>query len=329
MPGVSGGYIVKIDRQDRPDPCLHWDLRTIRHRTPAATRRSGSCSSTPPRRTLPKPTTSRSFVDHFEDATCRSHLSRIRPSATSATSICARSSTTSSSPSSAATWTATGAAPSCTNKPLRTATNCFAGPLWDMDLAWGHADFCGATDVPGWAYRVRLDLSGGPKAGAVLVGAGSSRMSPTAIASAADGTSCATACSPRQALLAMVDSIASIRRRGAASQLPALAHARACHLARTFARTGHMGGRSAGGEGLDRWPAALWMDEHLPALVNGCARSPVCTSDPVDSLTIWPNPFAGEVNAFPTSRRLGELHTMEVCDAIGRVLHHRVLDEPV
>ncbi len=314
MPGVSGGYIVKIDRQDRP-PVPHWisghppphassdqEIRFL-FEYPSAPHAAqadfiedfmdqfedglAASTFTDPAIGYKRYIDMRSFIDYFIITELGRNVDGYRRSAF------------------------------LHKQAAADGGKLLAGPLWDMDLAWGHADFCGATDMTGWAYEFGFscpeDRRQVPFWWARLLEDVSYRDSLRCRWDELRNDVLAT-----QALLAIVDSIAS--SIAAAQEVnfqrwPTLGRA-------IWPEPSPAPGTWAGEvEEVKDWilARALWMDEHLPALVNGCAR-PGMPSDPIDSLSIWPNPFADEVN-ISYFAELGELHTMEVCDAIGRVLH--------
>lgn len=313
MPGVSGGYIVKIDRQDRPE-IPAWDSD---HPPPHAS------SDQEIRFLFEYPSSPHDaqadyiedFIDEFEDALAASNFTD--PGIGYKRHIDMRSFIdyfiiTELSRN------VDGYRRSAFVHKQATADGgkLFAGPLWDMDLSWGHADFCGATEVAGWAYQFGMtcpeDRRQVPFWWARLLEDVAYRDSLRCRWDELRNGTLAT-----KALLAMVDSIASSIATAQDENFlrwPTLGHA-------IWPEPSPAPDTWAGEvDEVKDWIIArsYWMDEHLPALVNGCTFAGMHTEQ-VDSLSIWPNPFTDEVNVSYFAEH-GEVHTLEVCDALGRVL---------
>lgn len=313
-PGVSGGYIVKVDRQDRPEVPA-WDSdhppphassdQEIRFlfEYPSAPHDAQvdyiekhvddfedaltAATFTDPDIGYKRYIDMRAFIDYFIITELGRNVDGYRRSAF------------------------------LHKQAAADGNKLFAGPLWDMDLAWGHADFCGATDVVGWAYQFGLtcpaDRRQVPFWWARLLEDVAYR----------DSLRCRwdelrNGLLSTESLLNMVDSIASTvaaAQHANFQRWPTLGHAiwpEPSPAPDTW--VGEV-------QEVKDWIVArsVWMDANLPALVNGCASTGIYP-DPADSLSTWPNPFDGELS-IALFAVAGEVHTLKVCDAIGRVVH--------
>lgn len=191
-----------------------------------------------------------------------------------------------------------------------------AGPLWDMDLAWGNADFCGGTDIAGWAHEFGVLC---PE---------DRRLPPfwwqrlLQDAAFRDSVRC------RWDALRL-DLLSD---QGLADLLAQLAAPLSAAMETNFDRWPTLGyaiwpepqpaPTTWQGE-LDEllswtWQRASWMDLHLPATISGCAPLP----DAVDSLFAYPNPFSDRFT-IQLATLQGTHLDLRIGDALGRTVHRR------
>lgn len=199
----------------------------------------------------------------------------------------------------------------------------FAGPLWDMDLSWGHADFCGATTIEGWAYEFGLNCPLDRRQVPFWWG----RLLEDV--SFRDSVRCrwdnlrADLLSSEN-MLTLVDSMnnhitTSLQLNF--QRWPTLGHA--------LWPEPYPAPNTSDGElkELTNWirARAQWMDDHLPTEINGCDMNSVFALR-TDSARLFPNPFTDEITIAVLGYAKDTL-TIDLFDATGKQVsrHEHVL----
>ncbi len=141
------------------------------------------------------------------------------------------------------------------------------GPVWDFDLGYGSANYCGATDPEGWDYLF-TDLCSWTCSSTVLVGAAARRQRLYGQPALPLGKPAHQRARYR-ALGRMVRQHGQWARHRPTAELHHLAHPRLLRLAQSAARAGNVRGRDPGTEGLDARPLALAGRENIPAAPVG------------------------------------------------------------